>query len=128
MLSPRIGATRTGWFLDMAAAFHHGIGELGFVEGQNVAIEYRWAEGDNSRLSPLAADLVRRNVAVIAAVGSEAIARVAKAARSPIGARRRCGRSYRFPRLAQAARRCAQPGPAKSAPAQRARTRPSPRR
>ncbi len=39
------------------AAFHHGIGELGFVEGQNVAIEYRWAKGDNSRLSALAADL-----------------------------------------------------------------------
>ncbi len=66
------------------AAFHRGIGELGFVEGQNAAIEYRWAEGDNSRLSPLAADLVRRNVAVIAAVGSEAIAHVAKAATTTI--------------------------------------------
>ena len=62
------------------AAFHRGIGELGFVEGQNVAIEYRWAEGDNSRLPAMAADLVRRKVAVIAAVGSESTAQVAKAA------------------------------------------------
>ena len=62
------------------AAFHRGVGELGFVEGQNVAIEYRWAEGDNSRLPAMAADLVRRKVAVIAAVGSESVAQVAKAA------------------------------------------------
>jgi putative ABC transport system substrate-binding protein len=65
-------------------AFRQGLREIGYVEGQNVRIEYRWAEFENERLAPMAADLVRHSVTAIAALGGTPPALVAKAATSTI--------------------------------------------
>jgi len=77
------GASPDG-YAPMLAAFHQGLKEVGFVDGQNVTIEYRWAEGQYERLPDLANDLVSHRVAVIAATGGPPVALAAKAATQTI--------------------------------------------
>jgi ABC-type uncharacterized transport system substrate-binding protein len=71
-------------FADRLRAFRQGLKDVGSGEGENVAIEYRWAEGHNDRLPALAAELVRRRVAVIVTTGGAPAALAAKAATTTI--------------------------------------------
>jgi putative ABC transport system substrate-binding protein len=79
-----LGATSTDPNAPFLAAFRQGLSETGYVEGQNVAIEYRWAEGRYDRLPALAADLVGRKVGVIVTTGGAVTAHAAKSATSTI--------------------------------------------
>jgi putative tryptophan/tyrosine transport system substrate-binding protein len=75
--------SRERW-LDYLASFHKGLKEAGYVEGQNVTIDYRWAEGHYERLPALATDLVRQHVDLIVATGGNPSTVAAKSATSNI--------------------------------------------
>jgi putative tryptophan/tyrosine transport system substrate-binding protein len=77
-----LGSASPDWYADRLRAFREGLAEAGYVEDRNVTIDYRWAEGRNDRLPPLAAELVRQQVALIATLGNTASALAAKAATS----------------------------------------------
>src|SRR6266404_1313716 len=73
---PVVGVLSAEWpnlFSDRLRAFHDGLRETGYVEGRNLAIEYRWAEGRNDRLPARAAELVRRQVNVIVSTSTPAV-------------------------------------------------------
>ena len=79
-----LGAPSAAPYARYVAAVHQGLKDVGYVEHQNVAMEYRWADGQYDRLPALAADLVGRRVAVIVPIGGAPAALAAKAATSTI--------------------------------------------
>ena len=79
-----LNSASPGPFAILLSAFHEGLKDGGYVEGKNVTVEYRWADGQYDRLPALAADLVRRRVTVIAATGGIVTAQAAKAATTTI--------------------------------------------
>jgi putative tryptophan/tyrosine transport system substrate-binding protein len=79
-----LGSASPDLWADRLRPFRHGLSETGYVEGNNVVIEYRWAEGQNDRLPALAANLVRHKVTVIAVLGNTPSTLAAKAATSTI--------------------------------------------
>jgi putative ABC transport system substrate-binding protein len=79
-----LGSETPQRFASRLSAFGQGLRMMGYDDGRNVTIEYRWADGESDRLPSLAADLVRRQVTVIAVPGSVVAARVAKAATATI--------------------------------------------
>jgi putative tryptophan/tyrosine transport system substrate-binding protein len=79
-----LGAPSAAPYARQVAAIHQGLKEMGYVEHQNVAIEYRWADGQYDRLPALAAELISRRVAVIVPIGGAPAAVAAKAATSTI--------------------------------------------
>jgi hypothetical protein len=84
---PVVGLLASGFpetSVNRVTAFRHGLNETGYVDGQNVAVEYRWAEGRYDRFPALVADLIRRKASVIATPGNPLATRVARAATSTI--------------------------------------------
>src|SRR5947209_16900449 len=79
-----LGAPSAAPYARYVAAVHQGLKEVGYIEHQNVAMEYRWADGQYDRLPALAADLVSRRVAVIVPIGGAPATLAAKAATSTI--------------------------------------------